>query len=124
MEHKCDVHGIDVDSETRCMHYHSSQDIIAIKFRCCGEYYCCYECHETLANHPAQCWRHSEFNEKAVLCGVCGHELTINEYLSSNSRCPNCGAPFNPGCASHYHLYFDTENNCNMQVTHPRLRRS
>ncbi|TGA97943.1 hypothetical protein E4665_09730 [Sporolactobacillus shoreae] len=101
------VCGIHVDSETRCAHYHTARDIIAIKFRCCGTYYSCYECHQKLADHQAEPWPRTEFDEKAILCGACGHELTINEYLSSDFRCPNCGAEFNPGCSLHYPLYFE-----------------
>jgi uncharacterized CHY-type Zn-finger protein len=41
-----------------------------------------------------------------VLCGACGAILTILQYMRSDSRCPACRAHFNPGCRSHYHLYF------------------
>ena len=40
-----------------------------------------------------------------MLCGVCGGELTIAEYLTTDS-CTRCGAAFNPGCHLHTHLYF------------------
>ncbi|MEI2340752.1 hypothetical protein V8V71_18610, partial [Priestia megaterium] len=39
------VKGDTVDSETRCMHYRTDKDIIAIKFYCCNTYYPCYQCH-------------------------------------------------------------------------------
>jgi len=42
-----------------------------------------------------------------VLCGSCGEVLRIEDYLASDSTCPNCSAAFNPGCATHYHLYFE-----------------
>jgi hypothetical protein len=33
---KISVHGRGLDSATRCIHYRTSVDIIAVKFRCCG----------------------------------------------------------------------------------------
>jgi uncharacterized CHY-type Zn-finger protein len=103
------VYGKPIDHQKRCVHWHSALDIIAIKFKCCGKYYPCYSCHEETANHPAIVWPASEFNEKAILCGVCGHELTINEYMQCRNTCPDCASAFNPGCANHYYLYFETE---------------
>ncbi|MBM7587063.1 putative CHY-type Zn-finger protein [Bacillus pakistanensis] len=101
------VKGVEVDSQTRCKHYHTERDIIAIKFKCCDTYYPCHLCHEECADHKALTWPKEEWNEKAILCGNCGEELTINEYMNSKSTCPNCSASFNPGCQLHYHLYFD-----------------
>ena len=103
------VKGSTIDNETRCTHYHSDLDIIAIKFKCCGEYYPCYSCHEEATTHTAETWKKEAFDTPAILCGVCKNELTINEYLYSDSKCPFCEAPFNPKCSNHYHLYFDTE---------------
>lgn len=107
MKHK--VHGVEIDTETRCVHYHSSLDIIAIKMACCGDYYACKDCHEALADHLIQVWPRSYWNVHAILCGACGHELTIQEYMDSGNVCPNCGAEFNPGCRNHYHFYFAAE---------------
>lgn len=101
------VRGVDVDAQTRCRHYHTEKDIIAIKFRCCNTYYPCYQCHEALADHPIEVWKKEEFEEKAILCGNCATELSIHEYLACRSVCPHCGAHFNPGCADHYALYFE-----------------
>jgi uncharacterized CHY-type Zn-finger protein len=95
-----------VDDETRCIHYRSPLDIVAMRFACCGEYYPCHLCHEGTAGHPARQWPVSARGERAVLCGVCGHELTIAEYLQADS-CPVCDAAFNPGCRLHTHLYFE-----------------
>ncbi len=100
------VRGATVDDQTRCAHYASPLDVVAIRFRCCGEYYPCHLCHEEAAGHPAERWPASEFDARAVLCGVCRHELTIAEYQAATA-CPHCGARFNPRCASHSHLYFD-----------------
>ncbi|SER04319.1 CHY zinc finger protein [Piscibacillus halophilus] len=101
------IFGQVIDHETRCQHYHSERDVIAIKFKCCNAYYPCYECHEESVEHPVERWSKHELDEKAVLCGVCQSEMTIREYLNSSHQCPNCEASFNPGCQLHYHLYFD-----------------
>ena len=106
MAHGLIVKGIDVDTETRCTHYHSEIDRIAIKFYCCGVYYPCFECHQAVGCGQHQVWPREHFNEKAVLCGTCGHELSIQEYLDCKSRCPSCSSSFNPGCSLHKHLYF------------------
>ncbi len=101
------VNGVDVDERTGCAHYRSALDIIAIRFSCCGEYYACYACHEAAAGHPARRWKAEELDERAILCGACGAELTIQEYLGCGSVCPRCGSGFNPNCARHYPLYFE-----------------
>ncbi|MBM7097512.1 hypothetical protein JSY36_17400 [Bacillus sp. H-16] len=101
------VLGKETDEETRCSHFHSESDRIAIKFKCCNTYYACITCHEELSDHAVERWTRDEFDTvKAILCGSCRTELTISTYLNSGSRCPNCRAAFNPGCANHYHLYF------------------
>jgi uncharacterized CHY-type Zn-finger protein len=104
------VHGVEVDPQTRCTHYRSERDIIAIRMACCGEYYACKDCHEALTAHAIQVWPRSEWAEPAVLCGNCGHELTIHEYMDSGYFCPHCHAAFNPGCRNHYHYYFASDN--------------
>jgi uncharacterized CHY-type Zn-finger protein len=101
------VFGPVVDDETRCIHYSSERDVIAIRFKCCNRYYPCFECHQQEADHPAQVWPRNEWATPAILCGKCKTELTVNEYLNSNDQCPHCKAPFNPGCRHHYHLYFE-----------------
>jgi uncharacterized CHY-type Zn-finger protein len=100
------VHGVDLDDETRCAHWRSPSDIIAIRFACCGRYYACYDCHAALETHEPVVWPRERFDEPAVLCGVCRTELSVDAYLASGFACPSCGASFNPGCANHYHLYF------------------
>jgi uncharacterized CHY-type Zn-finger protein len=101
------VLGQDLDPQTRCAHWHSPLDVIAIRMKCCEAYYACRECHDALANHPTTVWPRAEWDRPAVLCGVCGHELSVREYMDCGDRCPTCGAAFNPGCRSHYHLYFE-----------------
>lgn len=101
------VYGVDVDVETRCAHWHSELDIIAIKFKCCGRWYPCFDCHAAIADHEPQTWPTVERGEKAILCGKCGYQLSIAEYFACGSSCPTCDAGFNPGCAKHYSLYFE-----------------
>jgi uncharacterized CHY-type Zn-finger protein len=100
------VKGYLVDDDTRCTHYHSLLDVIAIKFKCCDAYYACYYCHEENAGHPAQRWEVNEFDTKAILCGICSGELTIAQYKAAGFSCPHCNASFNPNCVKHNHLYF------------------
>ena len=101
------VRGLEVTDRTQCAHYHSELDIVAIRFKCCGEFYACAECHGALADHPPVPWPRKDRGIPAILCGNCRNTLTIKKYLQGNFRCPHCDAPFNPGCARHYHLYFE-----------------
>ncbi|KAI0126163.1 hypothetical protein BJ170DRAFT_597389 [Xylariales sp. AK1849] len=100
------VKGLEVTSRMQCSHWHSPRDIIAIRHKCCGEYYACISCHDELVTHPSQVWSRDERSTKAVLCGSCHRELSIAEYLACSNVCPGCKADFNPGCSYHYHLYF------------------
>ena len=99
-------HGVELDAQTRCAHWHSPLDIVAIKFRCCGRFFACHACHAEMETHPPEVWAASEFAEHAVLCGACRCTMSIAEYLACGSRCPQCDAPFNPRCALHRDLYF------------------
>ncbi len=95
-----------MDEQTRCVHYHSALDIVAIQFKCCERYYACYECHEESESHDATRWRPADLEQRALLCGACKGTLTIADYLSCNFTCTSCRASFNPGCANHHDLYF------------------
>ncbi|HEY5881721.1 MAG TPA: CHY zinc finger protein [Nakamurella sp.] len=99
------VLGRTVDDQTRCAHYSGPTDVIAIKFKCCGSYYPCFECHRECAGHPARQWPADEWAERAILCGVCRTEHPIRTYLNVLS-CPACHADFNERCRLHRHLYF------------------
>lgn len=102
------VYGSTVDSFTRCTHYHSDVDIIAIKFKCCRLYFPCYQCHDEVKKHETERWGRDELAfEEVVLCGNCKKELKFAEYNDGASRCTFCDAQFNPKCALHYDLYFD-----------------
>ncbi|WP_288782181.1 CHY zinc finger protein [uncultured Kocuria sp.] len=104
------VYGPVIDDQTRCVHYRTSKDIVALKFVCCGRYFPCYRCHEEVSDHPARQWSLHQRDEPAILCGVCKCELTIASYMAS-SRCPNCRSEFNERCALHYDLYFEVGDN-------------
>jgi len=102
-----EVRGLSLDAQTRCVHWAGPRDIVAIKMKCCGVYYACKDCHDALAGHALQPWPQSEWDTRAILCGACGHELTIREYFDCADTCLACGAGFNPGCRRHHHFYFD-----------------
>jgi len=99
------VHGRLLDDETRCAHWHTELDVIAIRFACCGEYYACRDCHDELAEHEPAVWPAGDRSTRAVLCGVCETELTIGQYAAVEA-CPACASEFNPGCRLHWNLYF------------------
>lgn len=99
--------GLLVDGQGRCVHYHSLLDVVAIQFKCCYQYYACHLCHAKSQSHDVMRWGMADLEQPAVLCGVCKNVLTIADYLGSEFACPWCGSAFNPGCATHYDLYFD-----------------
>jgi uncharacterized CHY-type Zn-finger protein len=101
------VAGLELDGQTRCAHWHSPLDVIAIRMKCCGVYYACKDCHDALAGHASEVWPQAEWDRPAVLCGVCGREMTIRQYLDCGNNCPGCRAPYNPGCRHHHHFYFE-----------------
>ncbi|WP_321168112.1 CHY zinc finger protein [Halobaculum saliterrae] len=105
--HDTTVRGVDVGPETRCAHYDGRTDVIALRFGCCGRFFPCVECHDAVADHDPEPWPRERFDEPAVLCGVCGSTLSVDEYLDAEFVCPACDAPFNPGCAAHYDRYFE-----------------
>jgi uncharacterized CHY-type Zn-finger protein len=99
------VRGPAIDAETRCIHYGSALDVVALRAPCCDAWYPCHLCHAAVADHPLEVIPRSEHHLPAALCGVCRATMSVPEYLAADS-CPSCGAPFNPGCAAHAHLYF------------------
>jgi uncharacterized CHY-type Zn-finger protein len=112
--HEQQVRGVEVGPETRCAHYDTERDVVALRFACCEAYYPCFRCHEATADHEAiadhEVSRLSvDSSASAVLCGVCGAELTPREFVAGEHRCPDCDAAFNPGCADHYDQYFRFE---------------
>ncbi|RZH67713.1 CHY zinc finger protein [Natrinema altunense] len=103
------VRGIDVGPETRCAHYDTDQDVVAFTFACCEDFFPCFRCHEAVTDHEAVPWPRARFDEPSVLCGCCGTALTVPNYLAAEYDCPACDAAFNPGCAKHADLYFETD---------------
>jgi len=104
------IQGSLLDDQSRCTHWHSPLDIVAIKFACCGEFYACYQCHQEAAGHVPRRWPKASFaTESAILCGACRSALTIAQYMRGDPACPNCQAPFNPRCALHWTLYFELD---------------
>lgn len=101
------LRGIEVDGETRCAHWDSAVDVVALQFACCETYYPCYQCHAESTDHEPVRWPRDRFDEPAVLCGACGETLTVQAYLHCADSCPACGASFNPGCRAHRDRYFE-----------------
>ncbi len=99
------VRGPSIDDETRCVHYGTALDIVALRAPCCEAWYPCHLCHAAVADHPLEVIPRSEHHLPAALCGICRATMSVPEYLAADS-CPSCGAAFNPGCALHAHLYF------------------
>ena len=102
-----DVHGVGLDPQARCAHYHSRLDIIAIKMRCCATYYACRECHDDLADHACEPLGRPKPGTRPPSCAAPVNQVSIRQYMDCADTCPACAAPFNPGCRSHYHLYFE-----------------
>ena len=100
------VYGLTVDDQTRCVHYATPLDIVALKFGCCERYYPCFHCHDETADHQRQPWPVHRAAEPAVLCGACKAELVTGQYMHAD-HCPECGETFNPGCSAHYGIYFE-----------------
>ena len=87
------IKGINLDAAGRCKHYHKDADIAALK---------CSQCHDSLEDHKFVA---SNKDDYPVMCGVCRHLLTFDEYTSG--ECPNCHHGFNPRCKLHYEIYFE-----------------
>jgi uncharacterized CHY-type Zn-finger protein len=87
-----EVRGLNLDPQTRCLHYHTQADIIAIKMKCCATYYACKDCHIALAGHAIEVWPRSEWNQEAILCGACAQSSrfpnTCNASLGARSVPP------------------------------------
>jgi uncharacterized CHY-type Zn-finger protein len=116
------LHGVAVDPETRCAHWNSDLDVVALRFGCCETFSPCHACHVETADHDPEPWPRARFDDPAVLCGVCGTTLSARAYLDGDSEgrspsgsraspdddsCPACGAGFNPGCRRHRDRYFE-----------------
>ena len=96
------IYGIGLDSEGRCLHYHTKCDVVALKCNKCKEYFACYQCHNQLQNHPFE--PVSKEDVAPVICGSCRHFLTFDEY--KKRACLYCRHAFNPKCPVHETIYF------------------
>ena len=92
------INGLLVDNESRCQHYHSPLDIVALKCYDCQKYYACYQCHDHIEDHRFRAYPCHIRQDKVVICGVCLHEMTIENYQKSIS-CSHCHSRFNPACS-------------------------
>ena len=101
------LRGVGVDAETRCAHWESDLDVVALRFGCCATFSPCHACHAETADHDPEPWPRARFDEPAVLCGVCGATLSARAYLDGDDACPACGTAFNPGCRRHRDRYFE-----------------
>ena len=99
------VFGLEIDEETRCLHYHSDLDIVALKCWVCQDYFSCYQCHDALRDHPFVAYPSKQKSDKVVLCGACRAELTIQDY-QEKMACSFCQRQFNPACQKHHSIYF------------------
>lgn len=99
------IHGPVVDDQTRCIHYQTVLDVVAIQAACCRRFYPCHLCHDQTESHELLPWPAGSGAQSAVLCGVCSTVLTVDQYIHATA-CPSCQADFNPGCALHYPVYF------------------
>jgi uncharacterized CHY-type Zn-finger protein len=100
------LRGASVDDETRCAHYDTPRDIVALRFACCDCYYPCAHCHDAVTDHAVERVQPRDFDDSAVLCGDCFKTMSVRTYLDCGDRCPNCGTEFNPGCCAHRDRYF------------------
>lgn len=101
--------GLVVDGETRCVHYDSDSDVVAMRFPCCDCYYPCFRCHAMVTDHEHERIPPDQFDDPAVLCGACGATLSARTYFDCGDACPACGTAFNPGCQRHRDRYFALE---------------
>ncbi|GAD53894.1 hypothetical protein MBEHAL_2654 [Halarchaeum acidiphilum MH1-52-1] len=101
-----DVRGVAIDADTRCAHYDTARDVVAIRAACCDTYFACHACHAAVADHEWRVLPRDAFDDPAVLCGACGATLTVREYADCDDACPDCGHAFNPGCKRHWERYF------------------
>ena len=101
------IYGLLVDNQSRCQHYHTELDIVALKCFDCLKYYACYQCHDRLGGtHSFRAYPCHLKQDKVLICGVYQHEMVIDEYQEA-IVCPNCHSAFNLACSKHYDIYFE-----------------
>lgn len=97
------IHGIDLDQDGRCMHYHTENDVVALACAQCHRYFACYQCHDAIMTHK---FAPADPTAKSVMCGVCHQTMNYQDY--SQNECPNCHHAFNPKCVRHQDIYFES----------------
>ena len=50
------LRGIEGDDETRCRHYRTERDVVAIALPCCETFYPCTECHRLASWSTSASW--------------------------------------------------------------------
>src|SRR5260370_38542384 len=95
------VHGVSVNQQTQCAHYHSERDVVAVQFKCCDTFYACIDCHNELAGHTPLVWGKDARKTPAVLCGKCQNTMSISADLDCRGFSPLRGTAFNPGGSRH-----------------------
>ena len=74
------IYGKPVDQQTRCQHWHSDLDIIAIKIHCCAKNYPCFSCHEETADHSPSV-SHTDVNNNTIFpCGFVSKLMSTAYY--------------------------------------------
>ena len=63
--------GLSEHSETRCSHWHSPRDVLALAAPCCGgDFFACAQCHDEVTGHVLQPWpSDTPLATHALLCG-------------------------------------------------------
>ena len=85
-----------MDFLNRCEHCTSHLNLLALCYRCCGQYYACVRCHDVLAGHEIVIRDKADYETQAVLYGVCRAEFGLEDDLAGDDRCPSCKTQFNP----------------------------
>jgi uncharacterized CHY-type Zn-finger protein len=111
------IHGQVIDAQTRCIHWKSKRDVVALQFYCCRKFYPCSTCHDEevdseCGRHEVKRWPRDYWGQEAILCGSCKCLMSIWTYIGlyesdGETRCPSCSAEFNPGCRGHLGIYFE-----------------
>ena len=67
---------------SRCAHWHSELDVLALQAPCCGKFYACASCHDACEDHALEPWpADTPVSQPALMCGVCRHRYSIETYI-------------------------------------------
>ncbi len=96
------IYGIGLDNDARCVHYHTSEDVVAMK--------CAVGKNIMHVTSVMMNWNSipskppTSIPKKPALCGHCRKLLSYRQY--SAGKCPFCSHLFNPKCSLHHNIYF------------------